>query len=179
MKNLFKTKNKGFSMIELIVAIAIFSIVITIVLGLFINALRGYRKTLALQNVEENVRFLLNFMTKELRMVKSINSPNSPEGGWSSNLVITRSDDISVTYNFDATNNNLTRRATGPNPAAINSDDVKVTGKFYISGIGDNNLEPKLTVVLSVENKAVRPEEKAMINVQVTLSQRNIEPIEL
>ncbi len=161
-------------MIELIVAIAIFSIVITIVLGLFISALRGYRKTLALQNIEENVRFLSDFMTKELRMVRSIDSPNSPEGGWSNSLAITRSDGTSVTYNFDAANNNLTRGGV-----AINSDEVKVTGKFYISGIGDNNLEPKLTVVLKVENKAVKPEENAIINLQVTLSPRNIEPIEL
>jgi len=173
MKKLFKEKNRGLTMIELIVAIGIFSVIITIVVSLFVSALRGYRKNLALQNVQENARFLLDFITKELRM--STVDAAMPNGELSY-LTIIRPDNSSVNYSF--TSNNLNRVA-GSSSGPINSDEVMVTGRFYISGAGNDNLEPKVTVVLKIENKWTKSEEKASINLQATLSQRNIEAIEL
>ena len=165
MRHLIKRKDKGFTMVELIVAIAIFSIVITIVVSLFMTALKGYRKNLALQNVQDNARFIVDFIAKELRMA-TINS------GTSNSLNITRSDGTAVTYLLSS--NNLTRTAGGTS-GPINSDEVTVNGNFYVSGIGGDSFQPKVTIGLKVENKGTRPEEKAVINIQTTLSQRNLD----
>lgn len=163
-------------MIELIVSIAIFSIIITIVVTLFASALKGYRRNLALQNVQENARFLLDFITKELRM-STVDA--ATQNGELSYLTIIRPDGARITYTFSGTGKYLNRAIQGGSSGAVNSDEVMVTGRFYVSGVGDDNLEPKATIVLRVENKGNKPEEKVSMNLQATLSQRNIETIEL
>jgi Tfp pilus assembly protein PilW len=164
MKFLIKEKNKGLSMIELIVVVAIFIITITIVTSLLMSALKGLRKNIALQNVQDNARFMVDFMTKELRM-STINTAN----GTYSTLSITRHDLTNVTYSFSG--NNLVRTSTSTGP--INSTGIVVTGSFYISGFGFDAYQPKVTMVLKIEDPGNNPEERAVINVQATLSQRN------
>lgn len=166
MKRLIKIKDKGLTMLELLVAMAIFSIVITIVVSLFMTALKGYRKNLALQNIQDNARFLLDFIAKELRMA-TINS------GTSSSLNITRSDGTAVTYSFGG--GNLTR-TTSETSGPINSEKIIVNGSFYVSGItGGDELQPKVTIALKIEDQGTKPQERAAINIQVTLSQRDLD----
>jgi len=74
---------QAFTLIELLVAMAIFTVVITVVFGLFSTALKGQRRVIALQNIQENGRFLLEFIAKELRMSK-INTAN----GTSTTLIL-------------------------------------------------------------------------------------------
>ncbi len=178
MNYLIKKKNKGLTMLELLVAIAIFVIVITLVVTLFLSTLKGYKKNLALQNIQNNARFLLDFITKELRMSK-INNPN----GASSYLSITRNDptdpsvSLNITYFFSE--NDLVRSISDGPTGPINSDEVITSGRFYVLGIGNDNIQPRVTIVLKVENKGVRAEEKASITLQATLSQREVETAEL
>src|SRR4030043_557205 len=100
MKHLIKKKNSGLSMVELIVTVAIFIIAITIVASLFVSTLKGFRKNIALQNVQDNARFMIDFITKELRMstINSADSNNSPT------LSIIRSDNTNVSYSFSGCN---------------------------------------------------------------------------
>jgi len=154
-------KSKGLTLIELITAIGIFSVIIVIVISLFAATLKGYRKSAALQNVQDNVRFLLDFMTKEIRQ-STINS----SAGEGDSLIITRPDSTSVTYAFNGTN--IQR-----NGSSINSENVAVSGRFLISGTtAGDNLQPKVTISLKVQTQATKAEEKASINLQATLSQR-------
>jgi len=172
MEYLIRRKNSGLSMVELIVAVAIFIIAITIVTSLFVSTLKGFRKNIALQNVQDNARFMMDFITKELRM-STINTTN----GTSYNLSITRYDPINppntltITYSFSS--NNLLRTVVGGSSGPINSAEVVITGRFYISGVGSDAYQPKVTMVLKVEDQGTNPEERAVINVQATLSQRN------
>ena len=53
---------RGFTMIELIIAVGIFVIIVVIVTSLLITSLKGQRKTFALQNAQDNARFLIGFM---------------------------------------------------------------------------------------------------------------------
>ncbi|OGZ31850.1 MAG: hypothetical protein A2V69_03770 [Candidatus Portnoybacteria bacterium RBG_13_40_8] len=152
-------------MVELIVTVAIFIIAITIVASLFVSTLKGFRKNIALQNVQDNARFMIDFMTKELRMSTINNTTN----GESYALSIIRSDNTNVSYSFSGGNLIRAGSSTGP----INSAGIIVTGRFYISGIGSDAYQPKVTMVLKVEDLGTNPEERAVINVQATLSQRN------
>jgi len=153
---------------ELVVSLAIFSLAIMVVLTLLSTGVQAQRKVLALQNVQENARFILEFMTKEIRM-SNINAGNS------SSLSITRPDGERIQYLF--VNGNLERRTIpagvgGP----INSDSVSVNGSFYTIGIGtSDNLEPRATIVLSVQGKGTKTEEQAKIDLQTTLSQRTLD----
>jgi prepilin-type N-terminal cleavage/methylation domain-containing protein len=67
MKETRNKERKGFTLVELIVTIAIFTITITIAVGGFTNALRTQREVAALISAESNVSLALEQMTREVR----------------------------------------------------------------------------------------------------------------
>jgi prepilin-type N-terminal cleavage/methylation domain-containing protein len=159
-------KNRGYTIIEFLVALSIFVIVIVVVLGLFSMAIKGQRRLIAQQNVQENARYLMEFMAKEIRM-SVITSSN----GTSGSLSLIRSDGNSVTYNI--TSGKLYR-----NDGQTSSDEVIITGNFYVEGFGagiSDNKQPKVTITLGIQGTGNQAEEKSKINIQTTLSQRNLD----
>lgn len=160
-------KKNAFTLIELIVGMTIFIIVISVVLSLFMTGLRGQRNIIAQQNVQDNARYLLGFIAKELRMGEIDSVSNST-------LEITRPDGESVTYVFNSADKTI-ERTDSSTSGPINSDNVLITGSFYGLGIGDDNQQPRITIIMKVETIGEKEEEKVEINIQTTLSQRNLE----
>jgi prepilin-type N-terminal cleavage/methylation domain-containing protein len=163
MKNAAHNK-QGFTLIELLVGVAVFALVITIALGLFMTALRSQRKSIAIQNVCDNARYLFGFMAKEIRMSKL-----DAADGEITQINITHPVNGSITYSFTGTQ--ILR-----NGQPINSDEVQIDGRFFIDGktIGDNQ-QPKVTIVMEVTNIGTKTEEQAEIKLQTTLSQRELD----
>lgn len=159
---------KGFTLIELIVGMALFVLVISIILNLFTTALRAQRKIIAQQNAQDNARFLLGFIAKEIRM--------SEIDSVSSNILnITRHDGESVTYVFNNAEKKI-ERTDSSTSGSINSDEVLVTGSFYDLGVGvGDSQQPRVTIAIKIETNSVKSEERAEINIQTTLSQRNLD----
>ena len=63
-----KTKNKkGFSFVEMIIAIFIFSLVMVTVSGIFYNIFAGYRNAKAIQKDLEDGQYAINLISKTLR----------------------------------------------------------------------------------------------------------------
>lgn len=153
-------------MIELLVALSIFALVIIAVLGLFSAAIKGQRRVIAQQNVQENARFLIEFMAKEIRM-STITSDN----GTSGDLTLVRSDGDSVTYSI--VSGKLYR-----NSGQVSSDEVIVSGNFYVEGAESgtiDNQQPKVVIALEIQGAGAKVEEQTKINIQTTLSQRNFD----
>lgn len=159
---------KGLTLIEILIAVAIFAVVISVVLALFTTGIQGERKIIALQNVQDNATYLLGFMAKEIRMSK-ISSATSDT------LNITRPNGEAVTYFFDNANGEIERTdsvSSGP----INSAQVLVTGSFYGTGIGSgDSQQPRLTIAMKVKTTSGKVEEEAEIKLQTTLSPRDLE----
>lgn len=171
MKYKIKKKN-GFTLIELLVASSIFVIVITVAVTSFVISLKGYRRVLAQQDLQDNARYLLGFIAKEIRMSRiKISNPNNIA---TPILVITRSDKDDVNYSFSG--GNLLR-----NGSIINSSNISITsGNFYITGVGLNDgQQPKVTIVMKMETIGDKLEEKTELNIQTTLCSRDIEYISL
>ncbi|MBU4348664.1 type II secretion system GspH family protein [Patescibacteria group bacterium] len=57
----------GFTMIELLVAISVFSIIIAVVSGIFITSLRSHRTSLALISANSDAQLVLEQMTRMIR----------------------------------------------------------------------------------------------------------------
>jgi prepilin-type N-terminal cleavage/methylation domain-containing protein len=69
---MFKTtkkiiNQKGFTLLEIIVAMGIFSVSMLMATQIFQTILQGQNNTLASQNIQENFRFALEMMSKEMR----------------------------------------------------------------------------------------------------------------
>lgn len=66
-----KTNNKnGYSLVEMIVAISIFSIIMTVATGIFLNFTRSQQNSIASQTVQESLKFVFGFMSKEIRSAR-------------------------------------------------------------------------------------------------------------
>lgn len=62
-----KMKKKGFSLLELIIAIFIFTLIMTTAVGVFSNIIKGYRKAKVTQRDLEDAQTAMNVLAKSLR----------------------------------------------------------------------------------------------------------------
>ena len=155
-------KNTGFTLIELIVAMAVFSLAIVGAVGIFIRAIEGQRKIAAIQAVEENARFVLEMLAKEVRM----SAVNSPNGANDSLDIIARKEAGDEPVVYSLANGQIIR-----NGEAITSSQVKVSRlKFYINkSAGAPTL---VSLAITIENQSQKTEKKAEMNLATTLSDR-------
>jgi len=65
--------NNGVSLIELLVAVGIFSILILSATQIFKMVIDGQRSSISAQNVQENMRYAMEKMSKEIRMAQISN----------------------------------------------------------------------------------------------------------
>lgn len=63
-------KNKGFTLVEIMVAVAVFMVLIVIFADFFTSAIQAQRKALASQEVIDNVSYNLEYMSRAIRMAK-------------------------------------------------------------------------------------------------------------
>ncbi|MFA6394300.1 MAG: prepilin-type N-terminal cleavage/methylation domain-containing protein [Patescibacteria group bacterium] len=68
-KKLIKTINnqKGFSLLEMVVAVGLFSVTILAASGIFQLVVNGQRSAVGAQNIQESLRYVFEVMSKELR----------------------------------------------------------------------------------------------------------------
>jgi len=146
------------TLIELVVALAIFLVVLIVATSIFLTAIKNQRKAFVTQNLQDNTRYIIEAMTKEIRMSQIISTVNGKELDILafSNLF---PDGQAVKYKFES--NKITR-----NTEQINSAKVEINGDFYLG----TTSQPKVTIVMRVKPAgASQPE----IKVQNTISSRS------
>jgi prepilin-type N-terminal cleavage/methylation domain-containing protein len=62
--------NRGLTLIEMLVAVAIFISLITITLTIFVSGLRAQRKNLAYQQLLDQTSYLMEYMSRAIRMAR-------------------------------------------------------------------------------------------------------------
>ncbi|MFA5886348.1 MAG: type II secretion system protein [Patescibacteria group bacterium] len=63
-------KRGGFSLIEIVVSVTLFSVIILSVTSIFKLVIDSQRSALAAQNVQENIKYFLEVIGKEMRMAQ-------------------------------------------------------------------------------------------------------------
>ncbi len=162
-------KNKGFTLIELIIALTIFSLVIISMAAITVSMIKSQRKTFALQNIQEPARYISESMSKEIRM-SQINSLDS--GGSQRDILnITNDKNENVDYRFIAANR-LQRQVDGGGWQYLSPANLEVTGGFYISKSSSPD-RAKVTIVMQIKSTGAKVEEQAEVYLQSTISQRS------
>lgn len=59
---------KGFTLVEMLVVLAVFSVVTVVIVDIFMLASRAQRRTLAVQKIQSDARYSLEAMSREIRM---------------------------------------------------------------------------------------------------------------
>jgi prepilin-type N-terminal cleavage/methylation domain-containing protein len=88
---------KGFSLIEMVVAVSLFALVNVVMTNIFQNVIEGQRSAVAAQNIQESMRYTLEVMSKEIRTAKKLASPT--ECDTTLGMVMASSNSINKVFN--------------------------------------------------------------------------------
>jgi len=148
-----KFNNNGFTLIEILVALALFSLVISITVGIFVVGSGSQRKTIELYTIQREAGYIMETVSRELRMAVAINT--SQKNNNDSEIEFTNYEDVLTTYcesdiggTCDASGEYFSR-----NGRRISSSDVVIENlKFYTSESFDQT-QPLVTIVLKVKSR--------------------------
>ena len=140
-------KESGLTLIELTVAVGIFGLVVTMVVSIFVIALVSQRRIVSLRNIEDNARFALESMAREIRTGKNF-------GGSVNSLSFTNAKGESIVYRL---NNRTIEKSSdgGTNYSAVTGSEVTVDYlNFYLLGqaTGDG-LQPRITITIGITSQ--------------------------
>jgi prepilin-type N-terminal cleavage/methylation domain-containing protein len=155
-----RTDNRGFTLIELMTAVSIFVIIMTISMGSITGVFEANRKSRSLKTVLNNLNLAVESMSKEMRYGKNYHCgsgtvtlpQNCPSGGTLMSFL--SSEGVQITY-----------RLSGQ---AI--DDLT----FYTLGAGTGNLlQPK--VIIKIKSHAGTDKGRSDLTLQTLVSQRTLD----
>jgi len=158
-------KQKGFTIIEIVVVIGILGIIAVIGTNMFFTVMRSSTKSKNLMTVKQNGEYALSVME---RMIRNSSVVDICESGMTKIKI--------MDSNKEETEFAFIDNYIASNSSRMTSDQVKVTsGTFDCSSVGDFN--PK-TIVINFtldQNVSLAPrvEEEASINFKTTIETRN------
>ncbi|MFC1630114.1 PilW family protein [Patescibacteria group bacterium] len=187
-------KKKGFTLIEMLVAVSIFALVIGSITGLFVAAVRSQVKVLITQRMLDETSFSLEYMSRTLRMARKdlcddpmgcclkdgfgYNYSHANWGGEESvefvNYREFPGEGTSCGVFYKSLSNEEIYILMGSTSRPLTSGDVNATSfKFDFSGEEQGNvLQPRVTALMTIENALISGPE---IRIQTSVSQRNLD----
>lgn len=162
----------GFTLLEMVVSIGIFSVLITITIGAVIAINKAQLKASNIQTVVDNIRFSLESMTKEMRTATDF-QPRVPLAHPQAyaELYFTRSDGTISGYCVEA---NALKKVTGAPVcagSAVTSEDIVVENiTFFVIGqdAGPTDGQPRITIFLTARSSDTRLETNFHLQTTIT-----------
>lgn len=180
--------NKGYTLIELMVAVGIFAVVVAVTSGAFVVSLRGQRKAITVQNVAGNTRYATETIAKELRMMQvtgashavQLTSANCPPGdpciSFSSNMEH-RDPNAELVFYLDTNTHRIMFSDDAGNAPAeqITAASIDVNNlEFDLTGAGDPGNHPRITIIMNTESNNVGPDVDTKMTTETTVSPRSL-----
>lgn len=169
---------KGFTLVELLVAVSVFAIVGGIASEILVSGLRAQRKSLAFQELLSETSYFIEYVSRAVRMAKKDIDGNCT-GLATANYAKADSKIMFENYQgicqeFYLEGNQL-KQKKGENVSDLTSANLTVS-HFQIgpedSWDQDDNLQPRVTLSFEVAGK-----EQSKIKIQTTISQRNFDVV--
>jgi len=184
--------NKSYTLIEVLVAVGIFTIIIAAPTGFLVGSLKGQQKALASQKLLDNTSYTLEYMSRALRMAKKELSTESSlacllEDGtilYGYNYQITRGGNGLKFINYKEECQEFFLEGTRLRESKdevenyLTAEDLEITSlKFQLSGeLQTDNDQPRVTLFLEIKGgKSLKAELQPLIKIQTTISQRNFD----
>ena len=163
----------GLTLSEMLVAMAGFSIILINIMSIFVSSARTQQKTLDLQNIQDEVRYVLDYMAREIRMAdrggKCGIASNNIYKTSKNNLEFLKSD---TSGNIECVKYFLKNDNIEKNGIALNSENIAVKElKFTQAHTNIQTGQPRITILLKVQ-PAESNNDQNTIYVQTTISSR-------
>ena len=164
--------NKGFTLIEMVVAVAIFSLVVGAVSGIFVSSLRAQRQSLAYQELLDQTSYVAEYMSRAIRMaMKDMTGECTGEAklnyafsGQCLKFRNYKNECQQFCLEGERLRNEAGTYLTSPS-LKVENFNVSLTGETQ-----DDDLQPKVSILLDIKGK-----ENSRVRIQTTISQRNLD----
>jgi prepilin-type N-terminal cleavage/methylation domain-containing protein len=195
MMNNFQKNKQGFTLLEIIVSLSIFSLVVVMAVGIFQAVLTSQQRAIVAQNEQESLKYVFEVVSKDIRSAVSSNHDcELVLGDLATNKIFNRETTLYSGSNalyFKDKNGDCTyyyidngvlmqrKEIVPPLTSATTPSDVLV--KSFNFSIIDNSIgavdsvQPMVTISLEIEDRTGRAIEKQNMTVQTTISSRNYE----
>lgn len=174
-----KKNNLGFTLAEILVYIAVLSLIMLTVSSLFLWVSRANSKAKAIKETLDNTRRAMGVITYEIREARSIYTPTSAldisPGQLSLETTKHLPEGETTAYvDFYLCGARLCLKKEGENPIALTSDKVEITNLEF-SQIATTSTVPSIQINLKIDYKAPasKAEYQATINTTSTVSLRS------
>lgn len=180
--------SRGFTLMEALVSASLFAIVVSSILGVFLSVVKIDRKTRAERTIQQNARFIMEFLGKEVRNGR-INYPAyggtiiyNASGGTDTLHIVNQLNEAETIF---CTGNGLSLTKTS-GTTNLNSNGSLITRcNFFVSPARDPfqpltsipappNDQPFVTVVLQISSAYGNgANDRAVIDLQTTFAVRD------
>jgi type II secretory pathway pseudopilin PulG len=163
----------GFTVIEMIIATALFVTVIGVVSGLFVQALKTQRIAQGLMAVNSNVSFAIEQLSREVRTGFNFCPTSDEDTCTSEKFIFTNAKNEKIVYALGV--DRLMRSVNGAPFEPITGDEVKIDQlNFLVTGErADDDLQPLLTMSMAVSsNNPLLQDVEAVTHLEVSVSSR-------
>jgi len=165
------TTEKGFTLIETLVAVSVFAFLVAAVGSVYVQVLQMQRRASAAQKIQSNALFIFDRMSREIRY----NTVHT--GECATDTLTLRSPDpasaAAIVYAFDADRGVITRSEDGGAPQDITTSDVTVVKLAFICiGAGVDGHQIRVTVPVTFQAGGPRPGDIITVSLQTTMSSR-------
>jgi len=197
MDKKYNRKKNGFTLIEMVVAVSIFTLVVTAATGIFVSGLKNQRRSLAYQQLADQVSYAAEYISRSARMAQkelfdhpytclsSSGRNYENPGGDTSRLRFIKFDyaqDGDVCHEVFLEEGQLKESKknleTGQETTqALTSDDLQVNSLiFNLQGATQyDDKQPLVTMFLDIQSSGQKAEETVFLKLQTSISQRNLD----
>ncbi|MDD5760657.1 MAG: prepilin-type N-terminal cleavage/methylation domain-containing protein [Candidatus Pacebacteria bacterium] len=157
-------KNKGFTLVEVLVSVGLFVMIIVAISQIYIAVLRSEQTAYALLNSENNIRDNLEFMARSIRMGRNFNLSEDgkmlsfdyySEGAWQN-----------AEYRFNNSTKNLDKNSF----PLFDSSVLEITdGRFYLK---DSGRDSQKTIIIVLEATTRIKQKEYIFNVETSVTPR-------
>ncbi|MDX9892843.1 MAG: prepilin-type N-terminal cleavage/methylation domain-containing protein [Patescibacteria group bacterium] len=158
-------KLQGFTLIELIIYLAIVAIILTTISYLILDILGGQTKNYANQEINQNLRLITGILVKDIKAAEEIVSLDSK-------TLILRADGDDITFNFDDSNQDITKQIGAGQTARLNSSRVEVSGSFTDLSYDDRTKNVGISLLFNYYNPSGMADYNASTTVDFTVELR-------
>jgi len=180
LKKVFKGKaNKGFTLIEVMASVLIFSIVVSVPIAYFVFSIKSQKETLAKRETIDSASYVTEYMSRILRMAKKdLSGSCIPKN---SNYEITARGGIrfenyhNQCQEFYLDGGQIKEEKTGT-VLPLTPTSLEVTSlRFHLSGENQSdNLQPLVTIFFEIRKKG-QMAIPTQVMVQTSVSQRQLD----
>jgi prepilin-type N-terminal cleavage/methylation domain-containing protein len=186
MKKTTQQFKKGFTLVEVMVATAIFSIIITTGIGSLVNMTNAYRASQQNKIVNDNLNFLIEGISREIRLGQGYYSEPAMDGSSEGSVNNGNSDSIGFTavenrgyFIYRVVDGVLyRRRITGAgsfNEQLTDISQIRIKDiEFNVVGANEGGVDNKQAFVW-IFIRGVVPEVEKSFSVQTLVSQRKLD----